>query len=104
MRLFCLGRGRGQDRYAWQGGRGQDRYGGYAGGPAANQQNGYSAHGGYQAGGSSNVQVRVVATEAPTTKAPTRNKYPYQAHSCPKMDVATWENEVVIYDNINCAM
>ena len=50
------------------------------------------------------MQVRVVATEAPTTKAPRRNNYMYQPHSCPKMDVATWENEVVIYDNINCAM
>lgn len=41
-------------------------------------------------------------TPAPTTKSP--NQYLYEPHSCPKMDVATWENEVVIYDNKNCAM
>lgn len=50
------------------------------------------------------VDVKVVnyATPAPTTKSP--NTYMYNAHSCPKMDVATWENEVVIYDNKNCAI
>lgn len=41
-------------------------------------------------------------TPVPTTKSP--SQYLYEPHSCPKMDVATWENEVVIYDNRNCAM
>lgn len=41
-------------------------------------------------------------TPAPATKSP--NQYLYEPHSCPKMDVATWENEVVIYDNRNCAI
>ena len=51
------------------------------------------------------MHVNVVATQAPTTTTHSyRQPYQYQAHSCPKMDVATWENEVVIYDNINCAM
>lgn len=75
---------------------------------------GQQANAGYAAGGGAaqGQQVKVVphvyqqpvptTTPAPATKSPLQ--YLYEPHSCPKMDVATWENEVVIYDNKNCAM
>ena len=115
------GQTRGGGGGGWSGGSRQDRYRGAAnrgqgsgGGGGQSRNNGQPGgardrYNAYQSSGPSDMYVNVVATRAPTTIKPTttnnyREMYHYQAHSCPKMDVATWENEVVIYDNVNCAM
>ena len=58
---------------------------------------GYGVGGGY---GMQYDSYKRGTTPAPTTPP----RYFYEPHSCPRMDVATWENEAVIYDNRNCAM
>lgn len=95
------GYGRGQ----W-GGRQQDRYSQQYSGYNGGGQRAHDRYNAYNTGGQSRMHVNVVATQAPTTQATTtpRYRYRHQAHSCPRMDVATWENEVVIYDNDNCAI
>merc|ERR1712137_344663 len=77
---------------------------------ATSQTTGYVAGAGAAPGGAGrapHVDIRVVPATQGTSPNPTtaaRVRYLYEPHSCPKMDVATWENEVVIYDNKNCAI